>query len=41
MGMGMTKRALVAGLDLGTSKTTVLVGRVGERGVEIDRKSVV
>jgi len=35
MGMGMTKRTLVAGLDLGTSKTTVLVGSVGERGVEI------
>ena len=31
----MTKRRLVAGLDLGTSKTTVLVGSVSERGVEI------
>ncbi len=35
MAMGMGKRTLVAGLDLGTSKTTVLVGSVSERGIDV------
>ena len=36
VGGWMAKRtALVAGLDLGTSKTAVLVGEVGDHGVEI------
>jgi cell division protein FtsA len=33
--MGTAKRALIAGLDLGTSKTTVLVGSVGDHGVDV------
>src|SRR6185369_5328322 len=35
MAMGMAKRTLIAGLDLGTSKTTVIVGSVGNHGVDI------
>ncbi len=35
MAMGRAKRTWVAGLDLGTSKTTVVVGSVGDRGVEV------
>jgi len=31
----MAKRTLIAGLDLGTSKTTVLVGSVGDGGVDV------
>jgi len=35
MAMGMAKRTLIAGLDLGTSKTTVIVGSVGNHGVDV------
>jgi cell division protein FtsA len=35
MAMGMAKRTLIAGLDLGTSRTTVIVGRVGGHGVDV------